>query len=72
MCVLVKTRSLIISLGKCKSQSVENTLVGHLSSVVVLRRSDIMSHGTAAAPFTARPGLQQEELDISGHKSNEE
>lgn len=73
MYVLVKTRSLIISFSKCVSQSVENSLVSHCgSSIVVQWKSDIMSQGMAIAQFTARLGLKQEELDIFGHKSNEE
>lgn len=34
--------------------------------------SDIMSQSIARAQFLTRPGLKQEELDIFGHKSNEE
>lgn len=43
----MKTRSLIISFSKCIPQSVENSLVSHLSSIVALQKSDIMSHGMA-------------------------
>lgn len=71
MCVLAKTRSLIISFSKCLSQSVEHSLVSHLSSMVAVQKSDIMGHGIANAPFTTRLGLKQEKLDIFGYKSNE-
>ena len=51
---------------------VENSLVSPTSSGVVLWESDIISHDIANAQFIARSCLKHEELDIFGHKSNEE
>lgn len=53
-------------------QSMESGWVSNLSSIVALMESDIMSQSIARAQFLTRPGLKQEELDIFGHKSNEE
>lgn len=72
MCSLVKSTSLVISFSKCILESVENSLVSHCSSIVALQESDIMSHGIAVAQFMTHLGPKQKELDVFGHKSNEE
>lgn len=67
-----QARSLIIPVSKCLSQSVESILGSVSYSAVVLWRSDIPSHDVGDDQFTAHPWLKHEELDIFGHKSDEE